>query len=110
MNRDPGHFPGHLREAFIAWLWAGFPEKADIEENYVAKRLTADDFLRGFIEPHCSDCLPKDERDWVRAHLGLEHDDFGMSYGNAATALLVARIAGAATGAEFLRRLVFDYE
>ena len=82
------HFPGHLRSAFEQWLDDDMPDQATIDINYEDVAEPAPRFLARF--PDCGDILPRDCRDMVNGHLGLDEGDDGYcsTYGEAAERLL----------------------
>jgi hypothetical protein len=98
------HFPGHKRDAFLEWVEADFPETAVIEENYEPRTVPYDALLRGFVD--CTDVMPREYCQMVSGKLGYWDDLQGLTYGLAATALLMARAVDDDAACAFLDKLV----
>jgi hypothetical protein len=87
------HYPGHVRDAFVEWAEAGFPEVATIEVDYEPRKEPAVVFLRRFID--CSDVMPGSTCDEVAGKVNFRRPDArGMTYAMAASVLLVLRTSG----------------
>lgn len=84
------HYPGHLREAFIAWIDAGFPPTTEVEVNYEPERWDAARLLRKMAR--CSDILPRDAFDELDERFGLE--GVAHTYGAVSRRLLRNRATG----------------
>lgn len=101
------HYPSHEREAFTNWIDDGFPEHATVEEAYTPRQIGADDLLLRFLLPDaCTDTMPKHYTVSVAEHVGFDGDVAGISYGLAASALLVQRAAGDGPAVAFLAKLL----
>jgi hypothetical protein len=87
------HYPGHVRDAFVQWAEAGFPDVATIEVDYEPRKEPAVVFLRRFID--CSDVMPGSTCDEVAGKVNFRRPDArGMTYAMAASVLLVLRTSG----------------
>jgi|SRR5215203_1403073 hypothetical protein len=101
------HFPSRERNAFLEWIDTGFSETATIVERYEARDIPADDLLRRFMIPAmCTDGMPGHACEQVATELDYYGDTRGMTYGLAASALLVQRAAGDEAGARYLSRVL----
>lgn len=96
------HFPGHKRAAFTDWLDAGCPATAVMEENYEEREVSARTLLRLTVD--CGDMLPRHHREQV-AGMIVGDGDPGLTYGDAATVLLVRDAAGDRAAEQFYRAL-----
>jgi hypothetical protein len=95
------HFPGHMRAAFEGWVHEGCPDTATLEEDYKPVEVSAAEFLRRFIE--CTDVMPYPLCETVATQVGIIDQNMrGMSYGNAANALLVARSSNEEAARDYL--------
>lgn len=97
------HYPGHVRDAFADWVDAGFPDTATVEVRYEPQQEPADVFLREMLD--CSDTMPSHLCEAVGADVAYFGDVRGMSYGMAASVLLVKRSAGEDAAQAYVERL-----
>jgi len=76
------HYPGHMREAFIAWADAGMPATATVEVGYEPQQWPAERLLGRMA--HCTDVIPGHFCDELGTPLG-------STYASAAQRLLRER-------------------
>ena len=98
------HYPGHVRDAFLAWIEDGYPETATIEKNYEPHDIPADELLRLLL--NCTDIMPSyactdvaESINYVSRGTGNPQ---GMTYSQAANTLLVQRSSGDLAALSFL--------
>lgn len=97
------HFPGHLRSAFTDWIEADCPMGATVVEHGHQLHEISGGALCAWLRDS-TDVLPKESCQGVADHLGFDGDLAGMSYGDAANALITEFLAEGA-GARFIELL-----
>jgi hypothetical protein len=101
------HYPTHQRQAFLEWLEAGCPDETTVEEHYEPHTISADELLRLFLHPGCSDVMPGWTCEQVAGLLGDGgRDVHGMTYMIAASAMLVQRAVDDAAAMQFLDKVM----
>jgi len=100
------HYPGHLRAQFVDWVESGCPDEAIVEENYEERKVPADEMLRAFLTPGCSDVIPGSTCADIADGVGYTRDARGMSYALGASVLLVQRAAGDDAAERYFARVL----
>jgi hypothetical protein len=103
------HFPSYVRKSFVDWIEDGFPEAGTVDVRGEPRDVSADQMLRLFLVPvECTDIMPAAASERIAHRLEYTEGLAPLTYGLAATALLIERTSGRVNAKLFLDRLLAD--
>lgn len=80
------HYGGHLRDAFIEWVWDNCPPEATVEINYEPTTVDWQWFMRRMSR--CSDILPGDDVEYLEGLFSDIFEEATGTYGSVARWIL----------------------